>query len=458
MRKRAIPIAFTLMLFLVQFSLISAINLDVTSEHVSNTFIINLNEPAVFDLIIRNLGEEDKFEIYSLVGVEIMPKEAIRIESGETKRVRVQITPQESLRVKRDSPFTFEYKIRNSKNEIQKESLSINILDLSSVFSINVEDVNPESEKTTLSIENNIFYNFSSLKLKSSSVFFDFEQELSLGPREKKSFTIDIDRNDLKKVDAGAYLINSKLTVNEKTADIQSKIKLLEQEGIETTRSEEGVIIQRTEVVKKNIGNVKKLAFIVAEKNFFSYLFTTTNIPSTKISTDGFTRIYRWEKELVPNEEIKVIIRTNWLFPIIILIVIIAGVVFINKSMYTDLEINKKVSYVKTKGGQFALKVSIVAKAREYVERINIVDRLPPLVELYSKFGVIHPDKIDMTNRRLEWNISSLNKGESRVFTYIIYSKIGVVGKFELPETKAFYEHEGRIKEVLSNRSFYVRS
>ena len=68
----------------------------------------------------------------------------------------------------------------------------------------------------------------------------------------------------------------------------------------------------------------------------------------------------------------------------------------------------------------------------------------------------LFPDKIDLENRKLEWRIDSLNKDETRIFTYIIYSKIGIVGRFELPETKAIYEQDGQIKEASSNRSFYV--
>ena len=64
--------------------------------------------------------------------------------------------------------------------------------------------------------------------------------------------------------------------------------------------------------------------------------------------------------------------------------------------------------------------------------------------------------KIDMKNRRLEWNVESLNKGEERIFTYIIYSKIGVVGRFELPSTRAVYEKEGKVKNTESNRSFFI--
>ena len=52
--------------------------------------------------------------------------------------------------------------------------------------------------------------------------------------------------------------------------------------------------------------------------------------------------------------------------------------------------------------------------------------------------------------------MESLNEREERIFSYIIYSKIGVVGKFELPNARATYEKSGRLKEVESNRSFFI--
>ena len=116
----------------------------------------------------------------------------------------------------------------------------------------------------------------------------------------------------------------------------------------------------------------------------------------------------------------------------------------------------KKVSFIKTKGGEFALKISIVVKAKRFIERIKITDRLPHIVELYDKFGAVKPDVVDRKNKRLEWNIEAMNESESRIFSYIIFSKIGVVGTFELPNAYAVYEREGELKEVFSNKSYYV--
>ena len=131
-------------------------------------------------------------------------------------------------------------------------------------------------------------------------------------------------------------------------------------------------------------------------------------------------------------------------------------VVLTKKYSETTLVLKKKVSFVKAKGGEFALKVSILVNAKKYVERVNVLEKIPPLVELYERFGGDQPSRIDKKNRRLEWNFEKLEAGEMRILSYIIYSKVGVLGKFALPTATAIYEKEGEIHESESNRAFFV--
>ena len=63
---------------------------------------------------------------------------------------------------------------------------------------------------------------------------------------------------------------------------------------------------------------------------------------------------------------------------------------------------------------------------------------------------------MDEKNRRIEWNFEKLEAGEIRVISYIIYSKVGVLGKFALPSASAIFEREGEIKEERSNRAFFL--
>jgi hypothetical protein len=233
-------------------------------------------------------------------------------------------------------------------------------------------------------------------------------------------------------------------------------IKFLEQEGIDSKESSEGWIKRRQEIINHNVGNVRKEVSIELERNILSSLFTSFNIEPSDSSFKGLKKSYVWNKELLANEEFKLVVITNWFYPII-LILLIFGVLFFSKRFVSnDIILKKNVSFVKTKGGQFALKVIVRVKSKRFVERIKVIDKLPHLVKLYEKFGAISPSEIDLKNRRLEWNIESLNAGEERVFSYIIYSKVGVIGRFELPSARSIYEKEGRVKEVNSNRCFFI--
>jgi len=431
-----------------------AIDLDVRVLPVSNSVITDLNEPAFFDLVINNNGDAGDFEIYSLVGVDISP-EKFYIDSGETKFVRILVMPQSALQ-SRKGFFTFEYLIKNSVGEVQKETLTINIVDLESSFDIVPSNINPSSEKISVLIKNKVSKDFNEVKIKMTSGFFDYSGTFSLNALEVKEVVIPLVKEDFKNFDAGSYLVNSVIEVEGKKANKEVMFRFLEQDDLYSEDIFSGWIKRQEEIVRHNVGNVKKKVSVRTERNFISVFFTSFNLKPSDSGFSGFGKYYVWEKELVPNEELRVVITTNWFYPVFIILLIIGVIYLIRKVVKNDLILIKKVSFVKTKGGQFALKVMLRVKSKGFVERISIVDKLPHLVNLYDKFGAIAPDDIDLKNRRIEWGIESLNKGEERVFSYIIYSKIGVIGRFELPSARAVYEREGRVKEVSSNRAFYI--
>jgi len=93
---------------------------------------------------------------------------------------------------------------------------------------------------------------------------------------------------------------------------------------------------------------------------------------------------------------------------------------------------------------------------KKYIERVSIVDKLPALTKIYEKFGREQPTRIDEKNKRIEWVFEKLEENEIRVLSYILYSKIGMVGKFALPPTTSIYEREGKIKETKSNNAYFV--
>ena len=148
--------------------------------------------------------------------------------------------------------------------------------------------------------------------------------------------------------------------------------------------------------------------------------------------------------------------RTNWFFPLLAIFLIVTVVVLTKKFSKTNLVLRKKISFVKTKSKGFALKVSIFVSAKKYIERVNIIDRLPPLVKVHERFGAEKPTRVNEKTRRIEWNFEKLEAGEIRTLTYIIYSEVGVLGKFALPTTTAIYVKDNKIHEAESNRAYFM--
>jgi hypothetical protein len=454
MEKKAFLIIFA-GIFLLSLNLIAAINIETKITPITEGTILDLNEPAVFDLTIKNLGVDNNFSIYTTVGIDISPKEPIFIKNNEEKTIRIEVMPQESFKSKKGLP-NFEYKIKNSNNEVYVGTLSVNIMELRDVFVITPDTINIKSDKIKILIKNRDNLSFDDLKVNMGSVFFDYSLDIPIKGLETKEIEIPLDKEKLSTLSAGNYLLETEIVTRGEKFTVESMIKFTEQEGIETTESVSGFFIKSYEVTKRNVGNTKQIVSVKVKKNLVSYLFTTFNPNPTKIETIGLAREYTWEKELIPSDEFKVSVKTNWFYPLIILILIIAAIYFIRRSVEGELSFKKKVGFVKTKGGQFALRVRLVIKSKKFIEKIKVVDRLPHLVNLYEKYGAIAPDRVDLKNKRIEWDIEALNEGEERIFSYIIYSKVGVVGKFELPSAMMTYEKDGKIKEATSNRSFYV--
>ena len=101
------------------------------------------------------------------------------------------------------------------------------------------------------------------------------------------------------------------------------------------------------------------------------------------------------------------------------------------------------------------MRVNLNIKAKKHCNKIQLIVSLPPMTKLYEHF-IKEPSKIDRQNGKLTWNIEKLNAGEERSFSYIVYSKLNIVGRFELPAAVSFFEVEGKPQRVLSNKAFFA--
>jgi len=294
------------------------------------------------------------------------------------------------------------------------------------------------------------------LNIKLTSAFFNIEKQISLGPNQKQNLAISLNKEDYKKLMAGYYTMNAEIIAGDKKTDVEGILKFIEKNIVTTNKKVYGVIINTNTIEKENEGNVIATTETIMKKNILSRLFTTFNIEPNIVEREGFLVYYIWRNEINPGEVLKINVRTNWTLPFLLVIMVVLVVVIVKKTSRKSLILKKKVVFVNAKGGEFGLKVSLLVEARNFIERVSVIDRLPYLTKVYEKFGGERPAKVDEAGKKIEWNFERLQAGERRVISYIVYSKIGVLGKFALPRATGVYEKEGVVKEVQSNQAFFV--
>jgi hypothetical protein len=430
-----------------------AINLEIEKQSTGEVLIAELNNEIVFDLEITNLGSSGNFEFFNLLGF-LMSPDKIFIDKGETEEVQLEITPLASIGER--GFYTITYYIKADDSSEAQETLTFKIVELGDALVVGSGDIDPQSNSVEVFIKNKENFDFGNVDVNFSSSFFSIEKSFSLGPEEEKTFTTELNPDDFKGLVAGFYTLKAEMNIEGKEAEVEGVIKFVEKNILTTTKKDFGFLITTKIIEKKNTGNTVERSETVIKKNIISRLFTSFNPKPDIVERSGSVVYYTWDQEIRPGETLEIIVRTNWLFPFLIIIFIILIVVLTKKYSETTLVLKKKVSFVKAKGGEFALKVSVLVNAKKYVERVNVLDKLPHLVEIYERFGGDQPSKIDKKNRRIEWNFEKLEAGEMRILSYIIYSKVGVLGKFALPTATAIYEKDGEIHESESNRAFFV--
>ncbi len=445
------------LLFILTFLLIlspvySEPNLEIKKIDKGSVIISELDNPAVFDFIINNKGAEEKFEIYSLISVSMGPKGFFTLKNGENK-LEVLAFPDEEIR-KNKGFFRFEYELKGIDSGAFKDTLLIKIVPLKEVLDISVSPLSPSDKEATITIKNKENTNIERIDLSLDSPFFEEKETISLEPFESKNITLQVNLDE-KKLNAGPYILESTIYLEGKEEKIESLFNYLEKESLSLEKEESGIIIKTTKITKKNEGNIPTTATIEIKKNVLSRLFTINSPSPSEIQRSGLSVRYIWNKDLSPNESLEISSTTNYTFPLIIVLLVIVIIFLARVYSQTSVIVKKRVSHVRTKGGEFALKITLHVKAKKHADKIQIIDSLPVMTKLYEQF-IKEPSRIDKNTGKLYWNIDRLNAGEERTFSYIIYSKLNVVGRFELPSALAVFECDGRTEEARSNKAFFI--
>lgn len=439
------------LMILLSLSLTSALN--ISAEYNSNVLVPEIESSIELTLTITN-ATPGTYNLYTLADISITPSETFTISTDPFTK-KFTISPTENLDV--DGYYTFTYTLNHRGFEKTNKKFLTKILNLEDTIEIGSDAIDPTSGEIKFYVKNLEATALKNLSAKFSSILFNTEKTFDLKPNQKLEFTINVSDDKLKKTKAGVYIIESIFQTKSGEKKIEGNLYLGEKKGITTTEDKSGLLIQTQTMTKINTGNILENVQIKITKNIFSRLFTTFNVEPDTVERKGFTVEYTWTKQKLNPTEIFIIkAKTNYVFPFLTIIVVALALFGIKRFTETKVEIKKSVHHVRTKHDEFALKITLSLKAKKNIENVTLIDRVPAIVKIYNKFGMTKPDRIDTASRRIHWNIGDLNAGEERLFTYIVYSKVGVVGKFSLPEATAIFEKDEKIHEVESNKVFFM--
>jgi len=446
---RTLLALLTIILFIT-----SASALTITPTYETNIIVKDFSSEITLDLEITN-ATPGIYNLYTLADIKIQPSETFQITEDPFLKT-FTISPTDNLDL--EGNYAFTYLLNHRGIEKTGQRMLLEIVNLEDVIEISSDSIQPESNEISFYIQNKEAIHLNNLTAKFSSLLFETNQmTFELNPNEKLEITLNVDEAKLKKTKAGVYIINSVFQTKTGEREIEGNLYLGEKKGITSTEDKSGILIKSETITKVNTGNVVESIQININKNIFSRLFISFNIEPTLTERNGLTIKYTWLKEkLNPAEAYVVKVKTNYLFPILLIILATLAFLGFKRFSETKLEIEKTVSPVKTKNGEFALKVQLVIKARKDIENVSLIDKVPAIVKIYKKFGTVKPDKIDPKSRRVHWHIGDLEAGEERLFDYIVYSKVGVVGKFSLSPALAIFEKDSQIHEVDSNNVFFM--
>lgn len=447
---------FTIMLVLL-FALVSfASALELKQNSLDVAVIPEFSQAAKVPVTIDG-ASPGNYVIYTLTAVNVLPSTPFYLSGGEND-LTFEVYPTSELVAQGPAAYSFSVGLRNTGTDVNYEgSMAVRVVRIEDAFTLSSDANSPDSDRVSFYIQNKEGIDLKNVHAKFSSVFFDVEQTFNIKANDKTEISIDVPKSKLEKIEAGAYLLKAVFKTDRGDRTLEGRIYLGEKIGVETKNTVDGILIRTNEVSKINRGNVNENVVVDVRKDIISRLFTSFNSEPDSASRSGFWVTYSWSKKLGPAESLDVKVTTNYLLPILIIIAIVLIVIGIKRFTQTKMLIEKSVVPVKTSSGQFALKVKLRVKAVKRASNVSLIDRIPGIVQIYEKApSIIKPTKIDSNNRRIQWDIGDMAAGEERSFSYVVYSTVGVVGKFALPQALAVFEKDGQIHEIESNAVYFL--
>ncbi len=433
-----------------------AADTKISDDRVSSVIIKEISNSAFFEVTVDNDNSfADTFTIGTLLDIEMLPKSLGFLTSYEKKTFDVEVVPSLDFRERVSGNFAFEYYVKGDNADIVKNTMIVNVVPFSKVLEI-VLPVAVEADEETIELgfklNEDIEFD-AAVSVESELINQEFDLTLSKDDREINLALT----SDLSDKAAGVYEAVFTFTIGGNNVSVVKDLILGSVVDVATEEVKTGRFLSRgVTVTKTNNGNSVTEVVISLKKGVLASLFTSfSGSPMTR--KEGGSYIYEWKEELNPGESLTADMKTNYWLPFIILLLLIAAVIVFKIVTAPDVRITKKAVRVRTKSGMFASKIIVnIKNTGRPISNVKVIEGLPAFTEvLRDKFGAVTPSEIK--KRTVIWDFAKLSPGEELMFSYVIYSKVNVFGKLEVPASVVTYRDEkDNFKESMSNKIYLL--
>ena len=440
-----------------------------------DTSVIKINETATFEITIsHNSRSIESFEVYSpdvQWDVRTYPFGVAKVSPGEDGKVSLTVTP---LYVTPGYYYVPIHVRPIGRDMLSKTMLVIGVLPLHAipgeyVPSLRIvpdmkSQIDPREEvfvNVTLENQNRREVGDVSIKLRSNVINKDYETTLTAF--EKKTLEFKILLDPATKPQSDVLQINTFATAGGEPYRFEAEPVAYEilayGEITETTDVQKNLLKTTKTITFVNTGNDAMLKEFLEKKTFFKSLFSSFSVDYTKKTKLDELTYYSWDIKLGIGEQTTLTITTNYGWPILIVLVIVA-LFFLYYAFRSPLVIIKSATVITAKEGgmsEFKILLNLKNRSMRTLKNVSLLDKLPRIAEVVKDFelGSTKPDKIlraDRTGTMLKWKFEQIDPKEERMITYRIASKLAVLGGVRLPVAVGKFETSpGRERTTSSN-------
>ena len=453
-----------LLLFLIPAA--QAAELEI--EHLPVRDSIVTTEQAAFDIRITN--NQDFIDTFRLSSNDLFWTllsdplyhyfSGVDIRSGDSETVRLLLKPAEPLEI---GQYRVDIDVKSTKGtnsetiplfvtiRPEKPLIQEYLAAVRRILEIPAVSTPDEDITVKVNLINRNPKDLPDVKLIFSSALLNREVQTSLEPLEKKTIEETFSLDPLTPTQKDILKLQLVLDGNVLEPDINEpyEIGAYSEIVVDSSETKKQFLKRIDETTYVNNGNVKNSKSVEFEVSEFKNVFTTASPEPFVIQREG-KQYLAWEFTLDPSESLTITRTVSYRPLLVIALVIIAALVSYYLLRSPVIAVKKASILSLREGGISELKIIVHLKNRSsgVFERLTITDRLPIIAEVTTgtDLGTVKPSSIYNDGRKtiVKWELDKLEKGEERILSYSMKSRLAIMGSLTLPSLVVrFYSPKG---------------